>query len=571
MARPTSSMEGFINRPTDRKVGGVIGGQQLQSQKKQDTPPPKEEKKEEKREKQEGPRLSRAGISRDEINASLTGIDDLETEPEQPKKGRKPHAPKSKKRKWIVRIILLILVIFLGIGGYFAYKTITASGNVLKGSIFDVFQNQPLKQDDNGRSNILVLGTSEDDPGHQAGNLTDSMMIMSIDQNKKNAFLISIPRDLYVKYGQACDSGYAGKINVYYSCVHSGSGVDADRNALTKTASFVGDIFGLDVQYGVNVNYTVMREMVNAVGGSITVNIEGDGDVPAGVKAGSVMDSNFDWKCGVGDRKVTHAQVLARCPPSGHFIDYGPGPQVLDAEHALYLAQARGDSAPTWGLAQSNFDREKNQQKIIKALREKAVTAGVLSDFGKVSSIIDALGNNLRTTFETKEFHTLVSLAQDIKDNDIQSISLIDGVNGAKPVMTTGNVDGQSVVEPAAGTYDYSDLQLAIQQRMSSDPVIREAAPIAIYNGSGVAGVAQTESGKLKADKFVVDSVGNAPKGDYAQYVLYQIGDGNAGTLAKLQQRYNIKVTPGAPPIIVDSTAKFVLIIGVQPTTTSNN
>jgi anionic cell wall polymer biosynthesis LytR-Cps2A-Psr (LCP) family protein len=564
-------MEGFINRPTDRKVGGVIGGQQLQSQKKSGQKPVEKIQKleEEKKDNEEKntPRLMRGGISRDEINASLSGIDDVDGEPESPKKGRKPRAPKSARRKWIVRIVILLLVILVGIGGYIGFKTIIASGNVFKGSILDVFQSQPLKQDDNGRSNILLLGTSEDDPGHEAGNLTDSMMIMSIDQNKKNAYMISIPRDLYVKYGQACNSGYVGKINVYYSCVHSGSGVDADRDALTKTASFVGDIFGLDVQYGVNVNYTVMRELVNAVGGSITVNIEGDGPVPAGVKPGSVMDSNFDWKCGVGSRKVTHAQVLQRCPPNGHFIDYGPGPQKLDAEHALYLAQARGDASPTWGLAQSNFDREKNQQKIIKALREKAVSAGVLGDFGKVSSIVDALGNNLRTTFETKEVRTLVSLASDIKDNNINSISLIDG---DKPVMTTGNVDGQSVVEPSAGTYNYSGLRLAIAQKLSSDPVIQEAAPIAVFNGSGVAGVAQTEADKLTADKFVVSTISNAPKGDYAPYVLYQIGDGNTGTAAKLEQRYNVKLTQGTPPVTVGSTIKFVLIVGQQPTTASN-
>lgn len=562
--KPTSSVDGFIRHPANRKVGGVIGGQQLQSQKKISNKPLDSGVTSE--EKKQPPRPSRAGISRDEISASLSSIDDFENESQEPKKGRKPVKQKSSKRKWIKRIALLILVILIGIGGYFAYKTITASGNVFKGSIFDVFQNQPLKQDENGRSNILILGTSEDDPGHQGANLTDSMMIMSVDQNKKNAYMISIPRDLYVKYGQACDSGYAGKINVYYSCVHDGDGVDADRAALTKTASFVGDIFGLDIQYGVNVNYTVMRELVNAVGGTITVNIEGDGPTPAGIPAGSVMDSNFDWKCGVGDRKVTRAQVLARCPPRGHFIDYGPGPQTLDAEHALYLAQARGDSSPTWGLAQSNFDREKNQQKIIKALREKAVSAGVLSDFGKVSSIIDALGNNLRTTFETKEVRTLVSLAQDIKDDNIKSISLIDGENGQDAVMTTGNVDGQSVVEPSAGTYDYTQLQALLQQKLSPDPVVQEAAPIAVLNGSGVAGMAQTEAGKLKAAKFIVGSVSNAPEGTYPQYTLYQIGTDDSGTAAALKKRYGVKITAGVPPVTVDSTIKFVLVIGEQPT-----
>lgn len=568
MARPnksTSAMDGFIRRPTERRVGGVIGGQKTEAQKK---PVTTIAQTDDTVAQKQPVRTIRGGISRSEIDASLDSIDDGNDASENSRKVRKPKGPKGSKRKWIKRVAIVLAVIFVAFAGYFAFKAIVASGNVFKGSILDVFQNQPLKQDANGRSNILILGTSEDDPGHDGANLTDSMMIMSIDQNKKNAYMVSIPRDLYVKYGEACNSGYAGKINEYYNCVHDGEGVDADRQALGKEAEFVGGIFGLDIQYGVNVNYTVMRELVNAVGGSITVTIEGNGATPAGVPAGSVMDSNFDWKCGVGDRKVSHAKVLERCPPRGHFIDYGPGPQTLDAEHALYLAQARGDSSPTWGLAQSNFDREKNQQKIIKALREKAVSAGVLSNFGKVSSIIDALGNNLRTTFETKEFRTLVSLAQDIQSDNIKSISLIDGETA---VMTTGNVNGQSVVEPSAGTYDYSKLRALLQQKFSADPIVQEAAPIAVLNGSGVAGVAQTEADKLEEAKYTIADIANAPAGTYPRYTLYQIGSGNTGTAAALKKRYGVEITKGTSPISVDSTARFVLIVGPVPASTNTN
>lgn len=505
------------------------------------------------------PTTQRAQITRSEIDESLKGIDD---DIEQGKKSRRksPGQP-SDRRKWIKRVAILIVITLIGIGAYVGIKAVIAGGNVFKGNIFDVFQNVPLKEDSNGRSNILIVGTSEDDPGHEGGNLTDSMMILSVDQDQKNAYMVSIPRDLYVKFGQACNSGYAGKINEYYNCVREGDSKEQIQAALTKEAEFVGDIFGLDVQYGVNVNYTVMRELVNAVGGSITVTIESRD--PRGQ-----MDSNFDWKCGVGDRKVSHAEVLKRCPPSGHFIDYENGPVTLDAEHALYLAQARGDKAPTYGFEQSNFDREKNQQKIIKALREKAVSAGVLADFGKVTAMIDALGNNLRTTFDAKEIQTLVSLAKDIKSENIQSISLIDGDD---PIMTTGNVNGMSVVHPSAGTYDYSKLRALLQQKLSSDPMVREAAPIAVLNGSGVAGTAQTEADKLETAKYTVASVGNAPAGDYARYTLYQIGSGNSGTASKLKERYGVKITAGTPPVTVDDSVKFVLIIGPEPAETTSN
>lgn len=546
MARQKASMDGFVPRRSNRRVGGVIGGEK-----------PPEDKKESTESKPERPQLGTAEnsskiigsayIDRSEIDESLKSIDDEEGQ-QPPRKRRKvkPTKKHSPRRKWIKRIAIALAVILVLIGAYVGIKAIIASNKVFQGSIFDIFQNVLLKEDKNGRSNILILGTSEDDPGHQGADLTDSMMILSIDQTNKNAYMISIPRDLEVQYGRPCPAGYAGKINAYFSCVREGEGPEADRKALTKEAAFVGNIFGLDIQYGVNVNYTVMRELVKAVGGSIQITIESRN--PNGQ-----MDSNFDWKCG-----PTYAERIKKCPPRGHFIDYPNGPVTLDAEHALYLAQARGDRAPTYGFEQSNFDREKNQQKIIKALREKAVSAGVLTDFGKVSAIIDALGNNLRTTFETKEFRTLVSLAQDIKSEDIQSISLIDGDN---PIM---NGDAN----PVAGKYQFDDLRAFIKKRLSSDPVIREGATVAIYNGSGVAGAAQVEADRLEEANYTVGIIGNAPSGEYPRYTLYQIGSGNSGTAARLQERYKVKITKGKPPVTVTGDTRFVLIIGPEPEST---
>ena len=543
MAKQPTSMDGFVPRRPTRQVGGSGTKPQTTLAAAPADKPKKPQVAAKKRPAQ--------GLSRTEIDDSLSQID----EPEQRTKGRKSPAQKSRRRRWIKRALIAIVVIGLLIAGYVVVKGVIASSNVFQGNILDVFQNKPLKQDENGRSNILIVGTSEDDPGHEGGSLTDSMMILSIDQNKKNAYMISIPRDLYVKFGQACNAGYAGKINEYYGCVKEGDDKEQIQAALTNEAGFIGDIFGLDMQYGVNVNYTVMREMVKAVGGNITVTIESRD--PRGQ-----MDSNFDWKCGVGDRKVSRAEQLRRCPPSGHFIDLPNGPATLDPERALYLAQARGDKAPTYGFEQSNFDREKNQQKIIKALREKALSAGVLSDFGKVTAIIDALGNNLRTTFDLSELRTLVSLAQDIQNDDIQSISLIDGDS---PIMTTGNVSGMSVVQPVAGLYNYSDLRSLLQQKLSSDPVVREAAPIVVLNGSGQAGLAQTEADKLEEQKFLVSLVANAPEGDYGTYKIYQIGDGNAGTAAKLKKLYGVEISKSEPPLAVSDSVRFVVVVGPKP------
>lgn len=495
------------------------------------------------------------GITRREIDDSLRGIDRDAHSVEKKSRGRRRRQSEIRPRrlqvrrivKWFMLILLIVAAAYLG---YVGVKALIAGGNIFKGNILGLLQSQSLKQDSNGRTNILILGTSEDDPGHQAGNLTDSMMILSVDQTKKDAYMISVPRDLYVKYGQACDAGYGGKINVYYSCVGGDTkNVDQNRSALADTDAFVGKIFGLNIQYGVNVNYTVMRDLVNAVGG-ITVTI--DSRDPRGQ-----MDSNFDWKCG-----ATTWQRIKNCPPNGHYIDYPNGPVNLDAEHALYLAQARGDIAPTYGFEQSNFDREKNQQKILTAIRDKALSAGILTDFGKSTSIIDSLGNNLRTTFEANEVRTLVGLAKDIKNSDIHSISLIDGTN---PVMGTGMVDGMSVVVPSAGTYDYTQLRGTLQKQLSSNPVTREGASITVLNASGVSGVAQDEADTLTKQGFLVDTVANAPDGTYGDIEVYQIGSGNPATKAKLEKILGVTVQTSTPPVTVADGTDFVVIVGSVP------
>lgn len=493
----------------------------------------------------ETPRRQLGGkeIDRAELDESLRDIDTGENLSKKDKR-RKKQGSKSKVRRIIKWVLIILVIAGLCVGGYVLYKTLNAGNQIFKGSLLDIVQNQPLKQDENGRSNILVLGTSEDDPGHQGANLTDSIMVLSIDQTNKNVYMMSLPRDMEVKYGMACNAGYQGKINEYFGCVGGATdNIEERRAALMKEAGFIGGILGLDIQYGVNVNYTVMRELVAAVGG-ITVTIESRD--PRGQ-----MDANFDWKCGVGDRKVSRAEVLRRCPPSGHYIDYPNGPVNLDAEHALYLAQARGDTL-NYGFEQSNFDREKNQQKIVKAIREKAMSAGVLADFTKVSGILDALGNNLRTTFEAKEIRTLVGLAKDIQDKDIQSISFIDN----DPPLFNGSA------QPTAGMYQFRDIQAFIKKKLSSNPVVREEAKVTVFNGSGTAGIGQKEADKLTAEGFTITKISNAPAGTYEPVEVYQIGEGMPGTKAKLESYFGVTVKTTAPPVNSAAGTNFVVIIG---------
>lgn len=482
-------------------------------------------------------RTSELGLTRADVSESLKDIDTIPAKKDKKQKGL---GVRPGRVRWIVkRLIVLIVIVLIVVGGWIGWRAVKASGNIFKGNVLGLIQATPLKQDASGRTSVLVLGTSEDDPGHGGAYLTDSMMVLTANQKEKTAAMFSIPRDLYVDYGMACNSGYKGKINEYFNCVNDDwDSKGAEEERLEKTREFVGKIFGLDIQYAVHINNTVLKEAVDAVDG-VDVDIEGSGGAPG------ILDRNFDWRCNY------------KC----NLVKYDNGVHHLDGEHALFLAMARGDDngMATYGLGNSNFDREKNQQKILLALKSKAVSLGSLTNIGQVTGLINALGDNLRTTFATDEIRTLMQLGIDVKPENIQRISLNDS---EQPMVAGANFGGSSVVVPVAGAFRYESIRAYIAKHISADAATREGAKIAVLNGSGVGGAAQSEADKLSENGLTVTKVDNAPEGTYAGTLIYRRTKEMNATKAKLESLYGVKVVDDAP-IAVDNTVDFIVIVGV--------
>lgn len=472
-------------------------------------------------------------LSRSDLDASLQEID---AQPVPEHKAAKPRwrrllkLPRLTKKRLIIGLVLL-MVIF---GAYFGIKAWIASGRIFGGNLFDLLgSGVRLKEDENGRSNILIFGTSEDDPGHDGADLTDSIMVLSISQDKKDAYMVSVPRDLWVEYGQGCMSGYEGKINVLYQC-YSDEGKDEVAGAKALQDK-VGDVLGLDVQYFTKANYTAVRDLVDAVGG---VTVEIDSDDPRGV-----LDRNFDWKCNYN------------C----YYVKWPNGPAKLNGEQALALARAR-NAAGGYGLSGGNFDREQYQQKILVALRDKADDAGTLANPVKVGAIIDAIGNNVRTSFSAGEVKTLINLAGEINAGSIKSINLIDE---RSPVLTTGSYGGQSIVQPIAGIYDFSDVHRYVNSKFNATGVTAEDASVEVLNGSDKGGVATTKADELEAAGLINVSAGDtATRAEYAAIQWYDLSGGKTATAAKLKEVLGQDAAGSTLPNGVRSSADFVIILG---------
>ena len=454
---------------------------------------------------------------------------------------------RTRKHKIIKRILLILVLIALLVGGFLGWKVLKNTNKIFNGNVLGFFDSTKLKGEENGRVNILLAGTSEDDPGHDGAKLTDSIMIVSVDTVDKTAFMLSIPRDLWVSYQtKECSVGYQGKINAVYTC---GEQIDFSQpgyptGGMGLLEKVVEDNFGIDINYHAKINYTAFHDAVDAVGG---ININLKTNDPRGI-----LDRIFDWEC------------KYKC----YKVKYPNGPLKLNGEQALDLARARGDIAPTYGTG-NDFGRTERQRQMLVALKDKALSVGILTNPAKISGLLDAAGDNVDTDFKTNELRRLYDLGKDIKSDSIKSIGLTD--ENVSLVETFSAVDGSSAVRPTAGTANFSQIKSFIKKLISNDPVVREGARVVVLNGSGTIGLAQKKADMLEERGITIEDIGNATARQNT--IILDLSDGKMqGTKSFLQKQFVASsVTDKTEvPEAAKYDADFIIVLGKTLSSSQN-
>ena len=481
-----------------------------------------------------------------DIEDSLNQIDSI-APPESQANGRhqrraqrhqmssRPTKPKKKtsKGKIVKRIIIILILAIIGVVGYLAVKAFLAGGKVFNGNPLDILTTKTrLSEDENGRTNILIFGTSGytmEESAWDGAMLTDSIMVVSIDQDEHNAYMMSLPRDLYVQHTNCPSLGAtAGKLNEVFYCAYAPN--QDEKAGAANLMAKAGEILGLDIQYYIHADWTALVQAVDAVGG-VDVTIESTD--PRGI-----YDSSTGIKYANGE--VAH----------------------LNGEKALALARARNHNYGDYGLAGGNYDREKNQQKILAALQQKAMSAGTLLNPVAVSNLIDSLGNNLITDFDTGHVQTLADIASNVQMDQIKQLPFVGRDDGGPDLIGSYAPNGTYLGEaPLAGVYDYSEIQSYIAQNMSSDPVVREGATIDVLNGSDQVGLAGEKAEELEEDNYTIGEIANAPANISDKVVIYQLNSDMPGTAAALKDKYGVEPIQGELAGYY-TTADFVVVFG---------
>jgi len=471
-------------------------------------------------------------------------------EPIKPKKKRfgRKHARRhkeGKRRSWkkiALRSALALTIITVLIGGFLFIKGYIKLHNIFKGggaaaALDENVDPARLRGEGDGRINILILGKGG--PGHEAPDLTDTILIASIDPIQKEAALLSVPRDFYVKV----PSHGSMKINAAYvnakNSVLNGRKTDdqverAEKAGMEATQKVVETVLGIPMHYYVMVDFEAFRKAIDTVGG-VTIDVKE-----------ALYDPSIAWE------NNNNPLIAAK------------GLQTFNGKKALLFARSR-QSSP-----RGDFDRTQRQREIILALKEKVLSIGTFSNPVKVSQLIDAFGNHARTNLSLSEVMRLYEIGKEIPGNKVASVGLADPPNN---FVVTTSINGQSVVVPRAGTYDYSEIQNFVRNELKDGFIRNENASIVILNGTTTAGLATKKAAELKSYGYNVTQVGDAPTKSYAKTILVDLRDGaKKYTKRYLEQRLKTTATKNLPDGAINpGTADFVIILGANETNNSQN
>ena len=378
------------------------------------------------------------------------------------------------------------------------------------------------------RLNILLIGADEQDGGHN----TDTMITVSIDPASGQVVMFTLPRDTVdvpIPPGPARNvfgSVYAGKINSFFVAARGSSRAfpgTRETRGYTGLKAILGNLYGLDIKYYVEVNFDGFRKVVDALGG-VTVNVQ----VP-------VLDDNFPASRGHRKRLFVPA-----------------GLQHMTGNEALEYARSRKST--------SDFERGARQQRIIVALRQQMDIGSILKN---INPLAEAIGQSVRTDIPREIVPQLLGLADKVDTRSIRSV-----------IFTPPFYQVQCLNCPPRGyiiTPRLNRIRQAIADAFAVDPAFAEkrdaltdeGAEVWVLNGSGKAGEAARLSEYLSYLGIAATAPIQQPDVTKPPATIVRAYNGAEATypltLAAMLEVFGVQVTPVADPNV---RIDFMVITG---------
>lgn len=382
---------------------------------------------------------------------------------------------RSLTKHWIKsHIVLSLLALSLG---FFTLRGVV--GAIAVGKPFSVKQifisaiGDSIQTDEYGHTNILLIGVGGE--GHDGENLTDTMIVASLNRKDNVVSMISIPRDLYVENEEV---GWGTRINSIYEYILDET--DDPTYAMDELQSEIEKVLDVSIHYYAKVDFRGFEEAVDALGG-ITV------DVKEAI-------TDLAYPAPTGSDQFYEAFYL------------NPGIQNLDGETALKYVRSRHNT--------SDFDRAERQQEVIKAIQEKALSLGVLANPVKIKDLYRAVSRHFESDLTLSEMLTLVGFGSDLTSDSIFNTVLNDDATVMGGFLYTPPRDEGDPYYLVPYSGDFLEIQTFAQLFLYHTEIVRDAVPLEVLNGTREASLAGLTKMMLTRYGFNVLTYGNGSTKD---------------------------------------------------------
>jgi LCP family protein required for cell wall assembly len=309
---------------------------------------------------------------------------------------------RNRRRIVLIGCAVALVLAMLGVGGLYLYAK-DLDDRVARTDPFSAITDGRPAETVTGALNILMVGTDSrnpDVPVDQQGDArADTMIVMHIPADHKSAYLVSIPRDLWVPVPQSAGAECGGdrdKVNAAFA-----------RGGLPLAVRTVECFTDVRIDHVMAVDFAGFKEVTDALGG-VEMNIE---------------------------RTVKSIHKPYRT--------FTKGRQQLNGAEALDYVRQRKQ------FPDGDFARMRHQQQFLRALMDKAASTGTLTNPAKLNAFL----TSATKAITVDQDFSLVDMALQFRNLRGDNLKFLTSPNAG-----TDTIDGQSVVvsdrEKAASLYE---------------------------------------------------------------------------------------------------------------------
>ncbi|MGK5737792.1 LCP family protein [Micromonospora sp. URMC 103] len=271
-----------------------------------------------------------------------------------------------------------------------------------------------------GPIDMLLLGVDARERWAADDVRSDSIIVLHIPATHDQAYLISVPRDTEAHIPAFKKSGWQGgtdKINAAFQIgARNGGGWEGGAQLMAQT---IKNLTGVSFDGAAIINFGGFKNVIDTLG---TVRI----CVKQEVKSHhmSYVDGKPMWNA---DAKKTGKPMTP--------VVHKKGCQEMEGWAALDYARQR------YGLAQGDYDRQANQQQLIKAMARKATDKGILTNPLKLQQLVKAAGKALVLDVNGASIENFVFTMRGVTANELTMLKTNNGT-------FNGNGNGREELSP---------------------------------------------------------------------------------------------------------------------------